>query len=111
MIFKIIVTGRVQGVNFRRMTRDFCLDQGVKGRVKNLDNGEVEIYVQCDEHKKDLLINWLKLNPGFSRVNNIRVEEITERMDFEGFEIVREGNLLTDQTKSAKNLGKKILKL
>ena len=57
------------------------------------------------------MANWLKSNPGFSRVQDVKIEEVKDNLSFEGFEIVKQGNLLEDQAKSARNLGKKILKL
>ncbi|MBU0907240.1 MAG: acylphosphatase [Nanoarchaeota archaeon] len=107
MIFRILVKGRVQGVNFRSMTRKFCLSNLIKGSVWNLDNGDVEILAQCSEEEKDTLVLWLKSNPGFSRVWGVDVKKIKSQRDFEGFEIIRKGNFLIDRGKSAKNLVKR----
>lgn len=111
MIFRLIVCGRVQGVNFRNMTRQFCLREGIKGTIQNLENGEVEIFAQCSRPDKEKLILWLRSSPGFSRVGSVEVEKINGDQQFKGFEILREGNFLMDQGRSAKNLGKEILKL
>lgn len=66
MIFKLLVNGRVQGVNFRSMTKSFCAQLGIKGNVKNLDDGRVEIIVQCSGDEKEKLVNWLESSPGSS---------------------------------------------
>jgi acylphosphatase len=106
--FKILVSGRVQGVNFRNMIRDFCLQLGINGQVKNLDDGRVEILIECDGKSCKKLVGWLKSNPGFSKVEEVKVEKVKENVKFRGFEIVKEGNFLKDQIGSFKNFLKKI---
>ncbi|WP_372906564.1 acylphosphatase, partial [Rhodohalobacter sp.] len=38
---KLKISGRVQGVGFRHFTRTNAGDLGIKGWVRNLDNGDV----------------------------------------------------------------------
>ncbi len=45
---RLIVTGRVQGVGFRYFTRDAARLDGVRGTVRNLDDGGVEVEVEGD---------------------------------------------------------------
>jgi acylphosphatase len=45
----IIYSGFVQGVGFRFMTQKFADHLGLKGWVKNLSNGSVEILVEGEE--------------------------------------------------------------
>jgi acylphosphatase len=45
---KIRVTGRVQGVYFRRFTKNKAQDLGVKGSVQNMEDGRVEIIVHAE---------------------------------------------------------------
>lgn len=89
MIFKILVSGRVQGVNFRKMTKAFADESGIPGSVRNFENGKVEIFVECSPEALESLVEWLKSSPGFSRMNNVNVEEVKEKKGFEGFEIIR----------------------
>src|SRR3989338_2781753 len=106
---KINVKGRVQGVGFRMAIKNYCDDNAIKGFVRNLNNGGVEIAVQCGEMALDKFVKWLKENQGFSKVENLRVEEIEEE-NFNGFEIRRNGNFFMDQGKAVSNLGRKLLK-
>lgn len=40
---KAIVSGKVQGVSYRMYTRSIARQLGVRGYVRNLNNGDVEI--------------------------------------------------------------------
>ena len=109
--FRLIVSGRVQGVNFRNGVRKFCLMKGIKGTVQNLSDGNVEIFAQCDKNIYEDLIKWLKSNPGFAKVENVGTKEISCEENFGDFEIVREGRFFDDQKGSIKNLTRRILKI
>ena len=108
--YKIFVNGRVQGVNFRRMAVSFAKKNGIKGSVRNLDTGGVEIIADCDEKQKENLTDWLRSSPGFSAVRGVEVSQVKEKMEFEGFEIIRKDSFLNDQRKSLVNLRKRFLK-
>jgi acylphosphatase len=56
--FHAIVSGRVQGVGYRFFVRDQAKKLGIKGFVRNLFNGEVEVLAQG---KRDDLEQFLKL--------------------------------------------------
>jgi acylphosphatase len=47
----IIYTGHVQGVGFRYTTVDYARRHGVKGTVRNLPTGQVEIIAEAAEEK------------------------------------------------------------
>lgn len=55
-----IVSGRVQGVGFRWTTHSFARELGLKGTVRNLNNGTVEIIAQGERDKLDKLVSQLK---------------------------------------------------
>lgn len=69
---KIIVTGRVQGVGFRYYIYKVAMKLDVKGTVKNLDDGSVEIICLTDD--LDLFIMAIKKGNGFSRVDELHIE-------------------------------------
>ena len=71
---KMIVTGRVQGVGFRYFIHKLALKLDVKGTVRNLDDGSVEI-ISFTDHQ-ELFVKEIKRGNGFSRVENIRIETI-----------------------------------
>jgi len=53
----VYFTGTVQGVGFRYTTRGFAADLGLKGWVKNLSDGRVEILVEGARPKVDQFLN------------------------------------------------------
>jgi len=55
--YRIIVSGRVQGVCFRATTKELADQLGLSGAVKNLSDGTVEIVL---EHRGDELFKKLK---------------------------------------------------
>ncbi|MDD4157523.1 MAG: acylphosphatase, partial [Candidatus Cloacimonetes bacterium] len=48
---KLLVEGRVQGVGFRHYIFKYAKRLELKGYVKNLDDGKVEIVVNGEESK------------------------------------------------------------
>lgn len=55
-----VVKGNVQGVGFRATTRDLAMMLGIKGSVRNLGDGSVEIYAQGSKEHLEELIRKLK---------------------------------------------------
>lgn len=56
----IIVKGRVQGVFFRKTCQECAKELGLRGSVKNLSDGSVEIFAQGSEEKIKELIPFVK---------------------------------------------------
>ena len=46
---RIIIKGNVQAVGYRALIKQIARNNGIKGSVKNLDDGTVEIYCKCDQ--------------------------------------------------------------
>lgn len=55
-----IVHGKVQGVGFRSTTRHYALQLGLKGTVRNLPDGSVEIHAQGVKEALERLMTKLK---------------------------------------------------
>ncbi len=76
--YKFIVSGRVQGVYYRKITSQNAQNENYNGYVKNLPNGDVEACVSCKEEDLDNFINILKLGSRRSEVSNIEQLKIDE---------------------------------
>ena len=72
---QLIVSGKVQGVFFRRNVGNKALELGLKGFAKNLENGNVEVAAQGTKGHIEALKQYICSNLG-----NSRVEKITEKM-------------------------------
>lgn len=83
---RCIVTGRVQGVSFRAATRQKALELGVKGWVKNLPDGSVEVVI-LESIGADELFDWLKKGPRLARVTAVECVLIEHAEEVAGFEI------------------------
>lgn len=82
------VTGKVQGVCFRESTRLEALRLGVKGWVRNLQNGSVEALVQSDDAAAvERMLDWMRCGPQFARVDSIQAEELTTDEQFTHFTV------------------------
>lgn len=60
---RVLVSGRVQGVNFRQSTRQTARRLGLSGWVRNLADGRVEVWAQGAEDQVEKLLDWLWLGP------------------------------------------------
>ncbi len=72
----ITISGKVQGVFFRKGTREKAISLGITGEVKNLTDGSVQIIATgTREHLEDLT-RWCKTGPVKARVDGIEVTSI-----------------------------------
>lgn len=83
----IIVSGKVQGVYFRAATQKQAKKLGVKGWVRNLATGEVEISALGTSSAIEELIHWSHKGSTFARVKQVQVTELSEGEAFTDFEI------------------------
>lgn len=83
--YRCIVSGKVQGVYFRKNVEANALKANFNGYVKNLKDGTVEACVSCEKEKLKEFLNILQKGSPNSRVDNIDVELIDE--EFTQFEI------------------------
>lgn len=82
--YKINVFGRVHGVYFRATTLQKAKELEIKGTVKNMPDGSVQIIAEGDPDKLELLIKWCHEGPVLAKVQDINVEE-TEFYGFSEF--------------------------
>ncbi len=86
---RVIVTGLVQGVNFRFYTRQSALSFNVTGWVRNLPDGSVEGCFEGDEADVNALVGWCRTGPDWARVEQVDVRTEEDRGEFDGFEVRR----------------------
>lgn len=85
---RIIVTGKVQGVFFRKHTRNKAEELGLEGEVMNLPDGSVCIYVTGSAMQREALISFCHTGPRAARVENVQVET-QELKKYSGFHIIK----------------------
>ena len=74
--YRLLISGKVQGVFFRDYTQRQAESLGLTGWVKNLADGRVKTVIQGPKEKIKLMIDWCWQGPPLSRVENIEVKEI-----------------------------------
>jgi len=80
--------GRVQGVGFRYIVKNFAQQLGLKGTVKNLADGSVEIFAQGNQADLDQLLLKLKEEPGLGRIESVEVEFLTPNSAYHSFKTI-----------------------
>jgi acylphosphatase len=70
---EILVSGRVQGVGFRRFARNAAERLGVDSNPMNLRDGKVFIIAEGRPEAMELYISELRRGPMFAHVENVDV--------------------------------------
>jgi acylphosphatase len=83
----IIVKGRVQGVCFRYYTKQAADRLGIKGWVRNLSNGDVEVFACGDKTSVIELLHFCKNGPPSAHVLETVCQERQTDGELKGFEI------------------------
>ncbi|MDZ7848360.1 MAG: acylphosphatase [Owenweeksia sp.] len=84
--FRISVSGKVQGVFFRKSTEQKARELGIKGFVRNEDDGSVLIEAEGQASAMTALVNWAKHGPPGAEVRSVQQEE-TDRQGYMDFKI------------------------
>ena len=83
----IVVSGLVQGVGFRFFVHRHASRLGVRGFVRNLYSGDVEIEVEGDRSLVEVLIKELRVGPRAAQVKDVKVKWEEFRQRFYEFDI------------------------
>jgi acylphosphatase len=86
---KIIIQGTVQGVFFRQFVKDTADKMGLRGFVRNLSDGNVEIVVEGEGETIERFLSIMKKGPEHAQIRNIVIEEKKWSGDFGEFKILR----------------------
>jgi len=72
--YRVLITGQVQGVNFRAACRQMALRQGVRGWVRNLPDGSVEASFEGPADDVRQLLDWTRRGPRLAVVADVSVQ-------------------------------------
>jgi acylphosphatase len=72
---KWFVAGRVQGVGFRYFVQEKATALGLRGFVRNLEDGRVEVYATGPEEKLNDLAAALHIGPHMADVRTVDEQE------------------------------------
>lgn len=86
---RVVISGRVQGVNFRAWTREQAERRGLSGWVQNMPDGSVEAQFAGPPEQVEDMIAACRKGPLDARVDDIEVIELDEAPPSEGFRVNR----------------------
>ncbi|BCS90936.1 MAG: acylphosphatase [Candidatus Micrarchaeota archaeon] len=89
-MIKALIHGHVQGVGYRRFVYNHAVKLGIKGYVKNRDDGSVELVAYGDKAKLDQLLKSIDVDiDNGPQVMNIEIVEESEKdNDYDSFVIL-----------------------
>jgi acylphosphatase len=71
--YRVLISGRVQGVAYRDACRREAERHGVAGWVRNLPDGSVEAVFEGSSEDVGRLVDWSRHGPRFAEVADVRV--------------------------------------
>ncbi len=83
----IFVSGVVQGVGFRAAVKRHAMLHDIKGFVRNLPDGRVEICAQGHGDQIHQFIRTVQSKPGAASISNIETKFKPMRETFSSFEV------------------------
>jgi acylphosphatase len=73
---RCIVSGRVQGVFYRKSAQSRARELGVRGHARNLVDGRVEVLAVGEPAAVEAFVAWLWEGSSASRVTGVEVEPL-----------------------------------
>lgn len=84
---RIVASGRVQGVAYRAFVQEVAQRCGVRGGVKNLRDGRVEMEAEGDRQAIEELLTCVRKGPPRAKVEDVQVQWETATGLSAGFHI------------------------
>jgi len=86
---RFVVQGTVQGIFFRQFVKEHADELKLRGFVRNLDTGEVEVIAEGEAEGLDRLAGFLRKGPEHAQIRGVKVEKRKWEGDFKEFKILR----------------------
>jgi len=84
---RLYIDGAVQGVFFRNFIKEEAEKEDVRGFVRNLENGKVEVFLEGNIDQVNKMIEICKKGPKYAQIR--KVEEKEEKFqDFKTFKVL-----------------------
>jgi acylphosphatase len=72
---RLYIEGTVQGIFFRQFVKDNAERNDVKGFVRNLEDGRVEVFLEGDQANVEKMIELCKKGQKYSKINKVEEKE------------------------------------
>ena len=84
---RLYINGTVQGVFFRMFVKENAEKYNIKGFVRNLEDGRIEVFLEGNVDDVNKMIELCKKGPRHSQIKNVQIKP--ERFqDFKVFKIL-----------------------
>ncbi len=85
---RLFITGSVQGIFFRQFIKEHADKNNVKGYIRNLEDGRVEVFLEGSNDNVESMMKVCKQGPKHAHIRNIEEKPETFQ-DFKDFKILR----------------------
>lgn len=85
---RLYITGFIQGIFFRQFIKDHADKNNVRGYVRNLEDGRVEVFLEGNKKDVEDMIEICKNGPKHAKIRNLEEKEESFQ-DFKEFKILR----------------------
>ncbi len=72
---RLYISGTVQGIFFRQFVKENAERYNVKGFVRNLEDGRVEVFAEGNQEEVEKLIELCKQGPRHSKIDKVDIRE------------------------------------
>ena len=86
---KFVVSGTVQGVFFRQFCKEQADKLELRGYVRNLESGTVEVLVEGEKDNIEEMYKILKKGPPHAQIREVKPEEKKWSGEFKDFTIIK----------------------
>ena len=84
---RLYISGTVQNVFLRAFVKENAEKYNVKGFVRNLEDGRIEVFLEGDLEPVEKMIELCKKGPKFSQIRNVELKE-EKLQDFKDFKVL-----------------------
>ncbi len=71
---RLYINGAVQGVFYRAFVKDQAEKLNVKGFVRNLEDGRVEVFLEGNNEDVDKMVELCKKGPKHSQIRSVEIK-------------------------------------
>ena len=82
------LSGTVQGVFFRKFLEEKASEFGVRGFVRNLDDGRVEVLIEGRDENVNSMLEACKRGTQHTKITDVQTQEL-KHQGFDGFKTFR----------------------
>ena len=84
---RVYIEGTVQGIFFRGFVKENAERHNVKGFVRNLEDGRIEVFLEGNNDDVDKMVELCRTGPKHSDIKNVEVKP-EKFQDFKTFKIL-----------------------